>query len=460
MTLLEKSGLKIELKGFPEPVQTANTKNLSVFIQKCETDCIAETLLSIEGDAHIFWPNREGEQFSLYTAHEKLKALNRQNSGISLCWPATASLPGVAVLDDPWLYTFIADNDADGKARFLELKSEKHSSVSFKFTGSPASWQFKKNRTDGPSASTSMKINSFYQIGLIGPDGESAVPEEQGFSVLLDAADIIEKVCGKPNPGDVIHIFGYAEGHDRGYPDYSPSRKLGGSRALKDTLAKLTDRGYETSLYMNARLAEINKLQNFPELRNSVLQNENGPLVEEYHGRKFAVMNPGSEAWKNHLRNEVLRLKKTGVNWIQLDQVAGRAALVKPGEPWGSGYLNLIEQIQDYGLKVWIQGLSNYYPADAFEATWREVSILDDGTLRGGWPLGKPDTTLIKSTGFTGTVIVPLNKITAFGESGLPLLLDRSTRDGNLPLWGKTWADNLIKGNYSRLTGEFNGGIQ
>ena len=32
--------------------------------------------------------------------------------------------------------------------------------------------------------------------------------------------------------GNILHVFGYARGHDRGYPIYRPSPRLGGGRRL------------------------------------------------------------------------------------------------------------------------------------------------------------------------------------------------------------------------------------
>lgn len=54
----------------------------------------------------------------------------------------------------------------------------------------------------------------------------------------------------------------------------------------------------------------------------------------------------------------------------------------------GKGYIELIKSAQETGLKVWIQGLSDIYPADWFELTERKCSILDDGTIRGEPLLG------------------------------------------------------------------------
>ncbi len=465
MILVDVGNMTMTLDGNPQPVPVINNNGSTEYRQNAGDSEIVETTLMIQGKGDIIWPNREGERFSLKSAHKKLKAMNRQNSGISLCWPATASVQAVGMIDGKTMYIFHGESNPDGKTGILDLFSRKPDQVSFRFRGKTVSWRMmsvrlpllaRENNFNAPIQRVSM-----YQIGLIGPDGKTAIPAESGFNILVDAARILKKHFGRPAPGDVIHIFGYAEGHDRGYPDYTPSKRLGGADALKSAISRLSETGYETSLYLNARLADLNSLRDYPFLAGAILKHPDGQLViESYRGRDFAVMNPSSDAWCAQLLKEAENLKLLGADWVQLDQVAGRAAAVKPGEIWGKGYRKLIEDIHKLGLKVWIQGVSNYYPADAFEATWRPVTVLNDGTLRGGVPLGEPDTALIESLGFKGTLVVPEKKRTFLNDSSLPIIYDRNAKDDELPLWGESWKKAINKNYYPRIPGEFNGGIQ
>jgi len=467
MRLISGERVNIFLSGSPEPVLLNDSRNRKVYSQNSPGTDHAEINLTIQGDGTLIWPNREGERFHLKEAHEKLRFLGRELSGISICWPATASTRAVSIHDGDTVYTFSAGTDSEGRAFFLNLSSEKQGAVCFRFTGAVSEWTLSSSKSFKMDPDVKEPRNSetapasIYQIGLIGPEGNSEVPRGKGFSILADAAEALREKFGDPSTGDILHVFGYGEGHDRGYPDYRPSEKLGGSRALEKAIGKLHNLGFEISLYMNARLAELSRLQNYTELKDSVLIGSDGrQITEKYHGREFAVMNPSSPEWTEHLFNESRRLGNLGADWVQLDQVAGRAAVVKPGEEWGAGYRKLIERIQDSGMKVWIQGVSCYYPADAFEATWRPVKVLSDGTLRGGFPLGTPDTELIESRGFRGKLIVPESKREALKNTGLPVLQDRSASKDELPLWGESWLQALKTNNYSRIPGEFNGGIQ
>lgn len=448
MILMDTGNMKMTLSGVPEPIAGVDSDGVSVYRQIADDSGFVETNLTIRGEGNITWPNREGEIFSLSEAHERLLKIGRADSGISLCWPATASVQAVGMIDDESIHTFLANPEPRGKVRFLELASDKPGLVRFKFRGASVTWRMLSIPLSDSDQNRDCFVPelSLYQIGLIGPDGECEVPIDRGFRILDDAARALIVANGVPVPGDVIHIFGYAEGHDRGYPDYTPSEKLGGAAALKSAIGELGELGFETSLYLNARLAELTRLTDYPGLKDAVLTDTGGrPLFEVYRGRDFAVMNPSSPQWISHLLNEARRLKELGAAWVQLDQIAGRAAPVNPGVSWGMGYKRLIEGIHRMGMKVWIQGVSNYYPVDAFEATWRPVTVLDDGTLRGGWPMGSPDTTLIESTGFSGRLIVPEIKREALERSGLTRIYDRCAEDDGLPLWGASWLNNLDK---------------
>ena len=459
MTLIDIENMTMTLDGYPKPVPVINDNGGTDYQQIAGDSEIVETTLTIQGEGEIIWPNREGERFSLMSAHKKLKALNRQNSGISLCWPATASVQAMGVIDGDTLYTFYTDPDARGRTRFLELRAEEPGLVSFNFKGTSVSWKLLLIPISDIKKSYGKRKNpaseaSLYQLGLIGPAGECEDPENRGFAILEDAAHVLINKFGPPLPGDIIHVFGYAAGHDIGYPDYTPSSKLGGKPAFKSAIEEIRKLGFEVSLYMNARLAERALLSSYPNLESSILTDIKGQqVIEAYRGRDFAVMNPSSTNWINHILSEVNRLKNLGITWIQLDQIAGRAAPVSPGDIWGKGYRKLIEEIRSMGLKVWIQGVSDYYPADAFEATWRAVDVLDDGTLRGGFPMGVPDTKLMESLGFNSPLIVPEKKRKSLENSSFIMIHDRCAVDDELPMWGASWLDNLEKMQSPRCGG-------
>lgn len=462
MTLINSENISMTISGVPNPYREFDGDGLAVYRQDAEGGQVVETVIDIHGVGEIHWPNREGEKFRLADIHQRLNKYGRTSSGISLCWPATASVQAVGVRDGDDFYTFSAEPDLLGRVRNLVLCSEAPGNVKFTFSGSSVTWRMNRQISikSPDKAKHGDEVNSLYQIGLIGPDGDSEIPDDRGFDILIDAGKTLSARFGRPRPGDIVHIFAYGEGHDLGYPDYTPSQRLGGAEALKAATAWLKESGYEVSLYLNVRLAELSRLKDYPALSSSLLTDLNGdPLTEVYRGREFAVMNPQSKPWIDHLLGQIRSLKETGASWIQLDQVAGRAAAAAAGQVWGEGYQYLINEIHGLGMKVWIQGVSDFYNADAFEATWRPINILEDGTLRHGWPLGESDTTLIESSGFSHSLIVPENKRGTLKDSGLTLIQDRLCIDDELPLWGESWIRNLNSNNYSRVPGEFNGGI-
>jgi len=167
-------------------------------------------------------------------------------------------------------------------------------------------------------------------------------------------------------------------------------------------------------------------------------------------------MDPDFQPWLDELYNQAVMLKVMGADAVQLDQVAGRAAAVPPGKVWGRGYKNLIYRLQNAGLKVWIQGVSDYYPADWFEMTYRDVNILPDGILRGGNPFGRTDLSLLRTLGLPGRFLIPVSKLEASGcsslsvskdfstkESDLPFILDVLGGCGKLPLYGREYLEEL-----------------
>lgn len=458
MVVLESGSGRMEISGEPEPRIVKTEDGTNCYLQD-STAGIVSTVVDIRGFEEIHWPNREGEVFSPKNANRVLSNLGRANNGLSLCWPATASMQGLGVSNSDGFHVLSAEPDHEGLIRYLTLESPESDHIRMIFTGTAVEWRLASYPAKQNYAKKSSSLNTLWQIGLIDPDGVSRVPEGQGFSILEEAAKRIVAVSGPPRAGDIIHMFGYAAGHDRGYPDYSPSKALGGPAALTQAVSALERAGFLTSLYMNARLAEKSEIERNSELISAAMTDRNGnPVVEKYHGRDFLVMNPESSIWRERLLHEAEALAATGARWLQLDQVAGRAAPSEAAAPWGAGYRRLIEDIQSLGINVWIQGVSDYYPADAFEATWREIDILEDGTLRGGCPFGSSDTTLLEACGFKGKLIVPASKLEDLGSTSLGFIRDGNAVADVLPLWDSDWPGSHISANNSRLAGENNGG--
>jgi hypothetical protein len=380
-------------------------------------------------------------------------------------------VPAVAVFDhDGSMYIFSEQSGNRGKVRNISISSPSPEYLRFEFSGTDAIWNFRKypgkKERKYHEKLPNEKNPELFQIGLIGPDGKTVIPAEKGFSILTEAAELIISVFGKQSGNNIIHIFGYAAGHDIGYPDYTPSAFLGGPEAFKKAIESLHSYGFSASLYMNARLADFDFLNKQPEYITAALRDKNGNIITEfYRNRKFAVMNPLDSLWQNKIIQEARMLAGFGADWIQLDQVAGRAAPVDPGKDFASGYEKIIKEIKTFGIKVWIQGVSTYFSADAFEATWRPLTVLDDGTLRGGFPFGIPDLTLINTLGFTGTLIVPEEKRRFLENQTEKIIHDKNTFRDSLPLCGQKSISGIKKGGEIKKIitpawGGINGGIQ
>ncbi|MCG8453840.1 MAG: DUF6259 domain-containing protein [Spirochaetales bacterium] len=456
MKIYTSPKLTIHLHAQPPLKRLPQKGHIHRFIQQEEEGEYGQIRLSFKGKGTLHWPNREGESFDLSAAHWALCALGRQESGIHIAYPSTASVPAVALEEKDSLVVFSPCSDSQGRVRSIRVSSPSTHQVDFCFCGTCGIWNLYRIRP--PLLSLPPQQPTMHQMGMIAPSGITQVPQGKGFSIISEAALNLAKKQS-PIPGSLIHVFGYTSGgHDCDYPHYTPASQLGGASKLTQALHQVQDLGYQTSLYMNARLARLECLVENSHLIPGALCDERGQWILEHYGKHdFVVMDPAFPAWQTHLISQAKQLKEYGAQWVQLDQMAGRATPLPPASPWGKGNRQLIDEMHLLGLKVWIQGISDYYPADAFEATWRPVSVLDDGTLRGGTPLGQSDTTLIETLGFRRPLIIPRDKTEIITSTSLPIITDLTANRDELPLWNPQWAQHIRKNPVQRET--INGGI-
>jgi len=401
--------------------------------------------LVLRGQGRIVWPNREGEGFSLQTAQGRLKELGAHTTGVAVSWPATASLQGIVFIDGDQGYLFHSPRDNQGRHREIRIHSTKNGLVEVSFSGTSSRWSLEKqplprSLSDEDISYTHRSHRYQFQLGLINPWGATAVPSEEGFDIISQLASRLLKSFGPFDKKPLMHLFGYGAGHDRFYPDYTPSARLGGPSSFSKALTQVKEMGFIPSCYLNARIVDEAGLKKFAPLKPGItLDDQEEPLVEVYQGRRFFVMDPNFEPWLDELFHQAEKLKSLGAQAVQLDQVAGRAPTVKPGEIWGQGYRRLIQRIQETGLKVWIQGVCPYYHADWFEMTHRDLKILNGGTLRGGLPLGETDLSLLRSVTSGGTYLIPgvkLKTIPPEDLSEMEIIKDVLGDGGVLPIYG------------------------
>ncbi len=406
-------------------------------------------VLNRDSCKYVVWPNREGEIFEVSGAIESLKRYGFVKRGVYINYPATAFSKNLILMDDKGGVIVGSLPDKMGRVTEFRLRltsypmnkgtdrlevvisaplasrnsvdSERGSSwLILPYRGGWESCREKIEEMYGNLYRTySGRVSStetddvvyryMLQVGLIDQRGKTNVDPGEGFEILKKIARVMKENLGEHN---ILHVFGYGKGHDVAYPDYSPASILGGREALVRAIEGIHEYGQVVSLYMNGRIADGGLVEVDKKLYSSVLRDSNGnPVTEIYSGRKFYVMNPSSGYWIDRLVKEASALKDMGADIVQLDQLGGRKSPLPPGSEWGKGYLSLIDRIHELGLKVWIQGLSDIYGADWFEATYREVSILDDGTLRGGMPFGRAFLKFFRMVVPDGRVLIPLSKL-------------------------------------------------
>ena len=378
---------------------------------------------------NILWPNREGE---IFRASQVIETINKYNitNGLTLSYPSTASCRTIICTETSGQgIALLAAPDPKGKVTEFCINAEDHQHVSIKILGKNSKWcciNFNNMKDLKRKISKLMKFPEWpnlaarlneskwqVQVGLIGPDGKTEIPENKGFDVLIDISELMLRELGENN---ILHIFGYSRGHDSGYPDYTPSTLLGGKQGLKNAINSIHSNRQKVVFYLNGRIAQKENVEK-DKLYNSVLSNSEGQAFTEiYADREFYVMNPSSIEWQDRLFSEAMALKELGADGVQLDQLGGRAAPVNPGESWGEGYIKLIKRIRKENLTVWIQGLSDIYPADWFELTHRKTNILKDGTIRGGTPLGTADKRVFQISVPDQVLLIPLSKLEDFND--------------------------------------------
>lgn len=331
----------------------------------------------------LVWPNREGERITNLQIDKEY----------NLTYPANASIKAF-LLQGTHRGMFVgAKADSQGKVSKITLKPKK-----LVVEGQPTEWFVKPYKGDNwqevakeyskfSEAPTRKCITNGerifqVQVGLVDSSGKTRVPKERGYRVLEDIARVMHEEAGK---GNILHIFGWQEGHDKDYPSYKPNDSLGGKEVLKESIRKVHDLGQIVDVYMNPRIASAHLVDKDPELQKAILRDENGrPFTETYHKNTFYVMDPCSEIWIKTLVQKGKEIAELGIDSTQLDQVAyqevkGR----KPGDEWGSGYIKLIKDMQD-SLLIWTEGVSDIYPTNWQQMVnnWskpKEIIISPDG---------------------------------------------------------------------------------
>ncbi|MGD2035721.1 MAG: DUF6259 domain-containing protein [Bacteroidales bacterium] len=419
--------------------------------------------------SEVIWPNREGELFKVDDIHRKIAKYDVNE--LIITYPGSASSQNFLFRLEKSTKNilFFTPPDFTGRVTRISVSLDKYKRPFLAVKTKSTDWwilhvdnlQLKKKVDDIFTRYRLKRLlnisrigcKKIVEVGLIDPHGLTNVPGSKGFSVLSDVASLIKRKLGNHN---LIHIYGYAQGHDKGYPDYNPSELLGGDREFKKAIKRIHAQNQFVSVYLNIRLASKQIVERDIKLRHAILYNQNGkpiiqlhPIMDGYKANYFYVMNPNEPVWINILKENALKLKNLGTDCIQLDHLGGREAIGNPGASWGAGYIEFIEQLKQWGLKTWMQGVSDIFDVTAYEMTYRYAYVLKNGIIRGGTPLGEPNYDIFFIFFPEKEVIIPSHKMRSIAgirkKNIIECIKDTSENPEGLALYNSSYLSRLEK---------------
>lgn len=150
------------------------------------------------------------------------------------------------------------------------------------------------------------------------------------YSELPKLADI-----GNSAGIDTILMFGWTlEGHDSGYPNYSPDTTQGGDEALKKYISEAQKRGGKVVVYFNGQLMDMSTDFYKKVGHKLCVKNQNGtPFVERYPfggdgtsmrafcSKTFAIACPTSRVWIDEMKRKIDRVVEMGADGVFFDQL-------------------------------------------------------------------------------------------------------------------------------------------
>jgi len=387
--------------------------------------------INIKGLEHLVWPNREGEKIT------NLHGITRAHN---LTYPASASMRAFLLQGPRGGILLGAEADYSGKISTITLTPR-----DLIIEAIPTDWfigpyqgtewhtigtlygQFSKAKDR--LRITNNNILFKIQVGLINPQGKTEVPD-QGYFVLGDIAEMMKDEIGDDN---ILHVFGWSNGHDRDYPIFKPNERLGGYHRLKEAVGRVHDYGQKMFLYINPRIASRQIVEESTTLERAIARdNQGNPFVETYNRNEFYVMDPCSDIWIKEILKIGENIAELGIDGLELDQVAYQHTVgKKAGDGWGSGYQMLIESLQKSGLFIWTEGVSDIYPANWQQMVnnWdnpNEVIVSPRGDIIKGLPLGKyyPEffTTIHGGRGDLTYALAKTNDVQQYRRTGASII--------------------------------------
>ena len=169
------------------------------------------------------------------------------------------------------------------------------------------------------------------------------------------------------------HLVGwFGRGHDTTYPDYDPSADMGGVAGLKALIDGIHSLGMVTTLYLNARVANVTNpaFLAHPEWRALLANGQT--RTEGYGDQSFTLLCPASRGFQQYLLGQVMRVARDyRGDGVQLDQVGAAISVIcfdrshghtTPATAWAEGYAEMLATFTREARRVnpvfwtWIEG--------------------------------------------------------------------------------------------------------
>ncbi len=155
---------------------------------------------------------------------------------------------------------------------------------------------------------------------------------------------------------DGVHLVGwFGRGHDSTYPDHLPAEAMGGEAGLLRLAAKIRDDKMLAVYYLNARLLNVTNptYQAHPDW--AATTEDGNPRKEVIGGETFHVACPGCSGYREHIKNETLRVaERYHGDGVQLDQIGAAPSVLcfdkshghaTPATGWAAGHVQMLKEL-------------------------------------------------------------------------------------------------------------------
>ncbi|MBQ0081434.1 MAG: hypothetical protein KBS95_07820 [Alistipes sp.] len=165
-----------------------------------------------------------------------------------------------------------------------------------------------------------------------------AILKQQNDQIIWPYGDLGTKLgdVAQSRGLDIVGLFGWtAGGHDRFYPEYNVSEKMGGEQALRNGIKELQSRGIRSIIYVNGQLMDQNGTTFWEKTgrhinvvkRNGELDSETWHKFSDAPARTHGRPCHRTETWRGIMLELAKKAHALGANGIIYDQLGNRPAL-------------------------------------------------------------------------------------------------------------------------------------